>query len=139
MAKKLLTDAIDFFSFHFGGAASRFILAAATNDRGMVNKMIDRFGPQIVNKTHAHKDSALMCAAACGHARMVEHLLQRGADIHYHNGTGATALIAAAKAGHKEIFDLLLAYGADPDKKNKYGQTAAFCLKRALSSAQTPA
>ena len=43
----------------------------------------------------------LMAAASRGHERVVELLLQRGAEINLQSSDGVTALMAAARCGHE--------------------------------------
>ena len=45
---------------------------------------------------HTMMIAALMCAAVCGHERLVELLLWRGAEIHLQYSDGLTATRVAA-------------------------------------------
>ena len=47
------------------------------------------------------------------HERVVELLLQRGAEIDLHNSVGWTALMYAADNGHERAVELLLQRGAE--------------------------
>ncbi|UYV60376.1 ANKRD50 [Cordylochernes scorpioides] len=65
------------------------------------------------------------CAAARqGHARVVERLLQAGADPDPADGEGWTPLRSAAWAGHAEVVDVLLRHGASVDRADHEGRTA---------------
>ena len=57
--------------------------------------------------------TALMCAAIDGHERVVELLLQRGAEIDQQDSDGVTALMIAALYGHERVIDMLLENGAE--------------------------
>ncbi|KAK3886622.1 hypothetical protein Pcinc_009269, partial [Petrolisthes cinctipes] len=56
---------------------------------------------------------ALHLACCTGGDRIVQQLLQAGADIHARDGTGWTALHVACKQGQAEVVQVLVAAGAD--------------------------
>ena len=56
--------------------------------------------------------------------RMVEPLLQHGADINVQDERGRTPLMWAINFGMKDLACLLLAHGADPNVQSLYGHTA---------------
>ena len=61
----------------------------------------------------------LYAASKCGHAEVVKHLLDRGANATRHyNGGGGTALWIASKEGHAEVARLLLDHGAAVNRNN---------------------
>jgi ankyrin repeat protein len=66
-----------------------------------------------------------MIAAEKGHTKIVQLLLEKGADVNAKNKYGETALMYAAENGHTETVQLLLEKGAryDPFYKTKYGFT----------------
>jgi len=64
-------------------------------------------------------------AALKNDTKMIELLLELGADINRPNLSGFTPLHHAAEAGSVESIKLLLAKGADPKIKNKRGMTPA--------------
>lgn len=69
--------------------------------------------------------SALQLAAAGGHTRMIELLLDRDADIEQRTLlTGRSTLQLAAFWGHEEAVKFLLKEGADVQVKDKWGYTA---------------
>jgi ankyrin repeat protein len=77
-------------------------------------------------------DRGLSAAAFHGHWRLVEFLLESGADV---NGavpdTGETplhsALCTADRAAHDPVLEVLLAFGADPNRATKPGvETGSF-------------
>ena len=62
--------------------------------------------------------TALMAAARYGHERMVDLLLQRGAEINKQKSDGFTALMLAAEKGHERVVELLLQHGAEANLQN---------------------
>jgi len=66
----------------------------------------------------------LMAAAEKGHERVVELLLQRGAEVGPQNSDGATALLYAIGNGHEQPADLLIRHGAEINQQNSKGGTA---------------
>ena len=67
--------------------------------------------------------SVLHLAASLGHLKIVENLLDHGADRDIHDAWGRTPLHSAAVAGHLEIVQCLMSYGVDINAKNNEGQT----------------
>jgi uncharacterized protein len=57
--------------------------------------------------------------------KVVQSLLDAGANINDRDARGRTALMIAAEGGRAEIAGLLLARGADPSLKDKSGKSAA--------------
>ncbi len=57
-------------------------------------------------------------------AKIVNVLLEGGADVNYKNWSKTTALIRAAASNHIELVKLLLNHEADVNHKNKDGMTA---------------
>jgi uncharacterized protein len=77
--------------------------------------------PQLeVNALTQENESPLMLAALKGQLKLVELLLQRGADV---NKTGWTALHYAATGGHVQIMELLLDRHAYIDARSPNGTT----------------
>jgi ankyrin repeat protein len=58
------------------------------------------------------RTTPLFYAASAGHVRIVELLLQHGADVAVRSPAGATAASAAAQQGHLDVLKLLQAHGA---------------------------
>ena len=68
-----------------------------------------------INLQNSRGLTALNAAAYYGRERMVEMLLQHGAEI------PRTALAAAAQGGQERVVDLLLRRGAEIDLQDKNG------------------
>jgi ankyrin repeat protein len=64
--------------------------------------------------------SALHYASEKGYTKMVQILLENGANVDIRNYKGQTPLHIAAKKGNVEIVKILLSYGADPEAKDNY-------------------
>ena len=76
-----------------------------------------------------------MYAARNGHQRMVDLLMQRGAEIKLQNSIGGTALLGAAGQGHEgRVVDLLLRGGAEVELQNNHGFTALMFPPREATS-----
>lgn len=71
-------------------------------------------------------DEALFWSANCGHTRIVESLLNAGADPEYRGVDRQTALLAAAAGGHLDCVKQLVGASGqcDPNIKSKTGRTA---------------
>ncbi|TAQ87668.1 hypothetical protein B7494_g4027 [Chlorociboria aeruginascens] len=64
-----------------------------------------------------HGTSNLVVASRVGLAKVVDALIQAGADVNCNPEDGETPLIAAAFNGHEVIVKTLLEHGADPNTK----------------------
>ena len=71
-----------------------------------------------------HGQSALMWAAAEGHADAARLLIARGADLHARSHAGSTPLLFAARSGDPALVRLLLDAGADVNDEAADGSTA---------------
>ncbi len=67
--------------------------------------------------------TALMCASLKGHYKIVEALLNAGADPNMKNHGGITALMYASIHGNMKITKILLDFGADASLKDKDDNT----------------
>jgi ankyrin repeat protein len=70
--------------------------------------------------------TALMRAAAAGHADVVRLLLAAGADADATDDEGATPALLATLNGRLRVTRLLLEAGADPNAADVYGRTVLF-------------
>lgn len=90
----------------------RLVQYAAQGDIVTVNLLIDA-GLSVNAADPVRHVTALHNAAAQGHARIVQRLLELGADVNARDWWGVTPLIAAAGAGQVAIVSLLVQKGAD--------------------------
>ncbi|THY37309.1 hypothetical protein D6C98_10763, partial [Aureobasidium pullulans] len=69
-----------------------------------------------------HYGNALQAASAGGHDKIVQLLLDKGADVNAQGGYNGNALYAALAGGHDKIVQLLLDKGADVNAQGgEYG------------------
>ncbi|KAJ5588763.1 hypothetical protein N7537_011441 [Penicillium hordei] len=66
-----------------------------------------------VNRPDGTKSYPVMWASSNGHDRIVELLLERGANVNAQGGLYGNALQAACSGGHDKIAQMLLERGAD--------------------------
>jgi ankyrin repeat protein len=81
--------------------------------RQTVSLLCDPTSHQDVCNVGGVYHTALQAAANFGHEKIVEILIDSGADINCWGGEFGTALIAAAYNGHEETVEILIASGAD--------------------------
>lgn len=66
---------------------------------------------------------AIVCAADYGQTKVVEFLLEKGANVNVTDQYGITPLLAAIWEGHVETVKLLLEKNADKKLKSPSGKT----------------
>jgi len=79
---------------------------------------------EINHMSQEEKDKRLISVAENNNIKLVELLLQAGADINAKNNYGWTALMWASKYGYKDVVKLLIKAGADINAKTYSGWTA---------------
>ena len=78
-----------------------------------------------VNAVHGLKrHTAIHIASRCGHAEIVQLLLDNGADVNASDADRSTPLICASSSGNGKVVELLLKNGAYVDSPAKYWTTA---------------
>jgi ankyrin repeat protein len=82
--------------------------------------------PEEPESTGASREAnlALISASSSGDVREVQSLLQRNADVHTRDDSGATPLIAAAYGNHVQVAERLIEAGADVNVKDETQQSA---------------
>ena len=58
------------------------------------------------------------------HERILELLLQHGAEVNLQSSNSYTALMGAAFGGHEQVVELLIRHGAEINLQNSGGSTA---------------
>ena len=95
----------------------------------LIRHAANRAEERTIDMTNKQGQTALMLAASRGHQKLVELLLEKGAQSNLANPFGMTALHMACKQRHVEVVDLLVNKhrsegGADPDlKESRKGYT----------------
>ena len=89
-------------------------------------------------KENWYGQTALMWAAAEGHADVVALLIEAGANVDAVDEKGANALILATLNGHLGIAGLLLEAGAAPNIADTYGRTVLFVATDLNTTAANP-
>ena len=84
---------------------------------GFTPKIIKLVSSGMVNLTYEHEDlgTLLHVAADKGDTRMIQYLIEKGAEINAINKIGSTALCNAAEEGHIDAVKMLLDKGACPN------------------------
>ncbi len=91
------------------GLESIQLIQAATT--GNVNRVQSLLSTKV--NLNLDRGAALGNAAAAGHTKIVDLLIQAGANVNLSNSAGFTPIASAAYAGHAEIVRLLVKAGAD--------------------------
>jgi len=86
-------------------------------------RMLVEAGAEVNARTEAGDTALIVAAQRAGGARVVEYLLDKGANLKTATNDGATALHRAAECGDVDVLKLLVDKGADVDaqRKNPFG------------------
>ena len=86
-------------------------------------RMLVEAGAEVNARTEAGDTALIVAAQRAGGARVVEYLLDKGANFKTATNDGATALHRAAECGDVDVLKLLVDKGADVDaqRKNPFG------------------
>ncbi|EAW16815.1 ankyrin repeat domain-containing protein [Aspergillus fischeri NRRL 181] len=99
--------------------------AAASGDIETMRLLLDH-GAQINQRYpyyHEYDGTPLMNAWRSGNTDAVIFLLERGADLDFHNGGGVTILSEVSRNNDEEVVKLLLEMGVQVDPKDHFGAT----------------
>jgi ankyrin repeat protein len=94
------------------GGETALMTASRVGTLASVKALLGR-GAKVDLKDDKHGQTALMWAAAEGHAPVVEMLLEVGADYKARLASGMTPLLFAIREGHGDVVRVLLKAGAD--------------------------
>ena len=106
------------------GEASRSLIDAAKTGKLSAVERALKQGADIEATDKEYGSTALIWATYGGHRRIVELLLQKGANPNAANIEGRTSLFFAANKGNERIVKILLEVGADPSVQDKAGKRA---------------
>jgi ankyrin repeat protein len=117
-------DALGSATARDGSATTITLLqaAAAGDQLEMVRELLKRDAS--VDLASSLGDTALMCAAGCGHPPIVLVLLQHSANADLRNTGGFTVLMKAAHRGHEACVQALLRAKANTELLDNNGNTA---------------
>jgi ankyrin repeat protein len=94
------------------GGESPLMTAARTGSLASVKALLSR-GVAVDGKDEARGQTALMWAAAEGHAEVVQALVDAGADVRARVPSGFTPLLFAVREGRLDVVRVLLKSGVD--------------------------
>src|SRR5882672_10759486 len=94
------------------GGETPLMTVSRVGSLASVKALLSR-GATVDNKDDRRGQTALMWAAAEGHARVVEMLIEVGADLHHRLPSGFTPLLFAVREGRTDVVRVLLKAGAD--------------------------
>jgi uncharacterized protein len=94
------------------GGETPLMTASRVGSLPSVKALLAR-GAAVESKDDRRGQTALMWAAAEGHAKVVEMLIEVGADLHHRLPSGFTPLLFAIREGRTDVVRVLLKAGAD--------------------------
>jgi ankyrin repeat protein len=103
--------------------ANQLVLYAAQGDINAVQRALAS-GISVNNADSIHQATALHAAAAVGHIRLIELLIDKGADLNALDRRGITPLIIACATGQISSAKALIKAGADISIKPALAPTA---------------
>ena len=114
------------------------MVAARTGKPDAVSALLAR-GADPNAKEGWRGQTALMWAAAEGHAAVIDTLVARGADLNARSNAGFTALLFAAREGRIAAVEALLKAGADLNDSLPVRRRGRQARRRRRPAGQTPA
>jgi len=107
--------------FSFQISHDDIIEAAKQGDLAKIQALVGK-NPDLVNAKDHNQRTPLYIAAGAGHLKIVEYLIEEGADVNAWNDAHQNPLLSAAYYGHSEIVSLLLEKGAEYREQDVYGR-----------------
>lgn len=94
--------------------------------------------PSVIRRRDPNGNTVLHGACASGHSRVVEMLLEHGADVNATNNNGRSPLHTAVAEGSRDTAQLLLKRGAKVDARDWNGWTPLYeaCAKADVGTAR---
>jgi ankyrin repeat protein len=129
--RALLTDKVDVNEAQGDGMTA--LHWAAFNDDLELAQMLLGSGANVKAETRLGAVTPLFMASKNGSARMIETLLNAGADASAPDAHGTTPLMFAAAAGRAEAVRVLLDHGADANAKESAHQQTALMFAAAYN------
>ena len=99
-------------------------LAAFFGHPELAKALLNRGANVDSRSTNAMKNTPLHAGIAGRKTKVIQVLIDRGADLNARQHGGWTALHGAAQSGSRDIVELLLAHGADPNLRAENNQAA---------------
>jgi hypothetical protein len=93
-------------------AKKTFLASAFKGDIETVKTFVSILKDKIINVVTEEENTALLLAAAAGHSKVVEYLLDAGGMVNQKNKLNESPLYYAAKNGHEQTVKVLLSHGA---------------------------
>jgi len=98
------------------GNEGTFLMKAATHGNVDAIRVLCDDKRVVIDTQDGCGNTALMCAACCGHREAVEILLEKNARLDIHDADGDNALVFAVQGGAWDIVDLLRKKGAQVEE-----------------------
>lgn len=112
-----------------------FISYCVNNDLSEVASLLETYKDDpFVKRRDEDGANCIVHASREGHHRMVELLIEKGADINNVDRRGRTPLMEASLFGRIKVVELLLRHGADPHAKDRKGRNAYFYSRPSSST-----
>jgi ankyrin repeat protein len=94
-------------------------LAAMSNHDKVLDHFLDKTGMDLHAKDEAGR-TALYWASELGHDKILQMLVDRGADVNAQGGYYGSVLRAASAQGHEKVVQMLLDAGADVNAQDEH-------------------
>ncbi|EAY22755.1 hypothetical protein TVAG_476840 [Trichomonas vaginalis G3] len=101
-----------------------FIMALKAANQELIRYLLEKYPKFNVNEPVNSDISPLIIAAKVCDVKIVELLLDHGANIDVTDGNGNTPLMLTARFGRDDVLQLLIQKGADVKHKNNSGENA---------------